>query len=486
MNVAVVAGEASGDRQAANLLRELDKQLAPLDSVQAWGIGGEALSSVGCEIVADSSRWGTIGIVESATQMFSLLIAMRKFKALFLQRRPDLLILVDFGAFNIPLGSWAKRMLCEGQSKFSNSNSGAQADCPIFYYFPPSSWRRKMNVKHLKRLVDVSDIIVTPFPWSEELLRSAGGNAHYLGHPLLDTVQPSTDHDQFDKIYGIDNRRVVITLLPGSRIHEVRNILPVLLDAAGEIARRLPGVQFLVARADNLPRTLIEEILRNVQQKDSAASLLHLAQQAGDLLKHASSALKPAIGERVPSMATPEGLYVQAGEKEQNPKAWAEKRMTSRNQTAPLAIVEHATLEAMSRADLVIATSGTATLEAAILNRPEIIVYRGSSLMNVEYKIRRRALNLKYIGLPNLIAQSMVCPEFIQDDATPRSIADQALELLLQPERLMQMRLALQQVVRENLGEPGATSRTATTVIDYLRARYEVTETNLDGAHIAN
>jgi lipid-A-disaccharide synthase len=276
--------------------------------------------------------------------------------------------------------------------------------------------------------------------------------------------------DEFDSVYGLEKSRSVITLLPGSREHEVTHILPVMLSAAGEIARRIPGTQFLIARSPNLPRQLIEDILKKAQEEGTSATLLHLAQQAGDLLKQASTVLKPQANERVSSLATPEGLLISPEDHTRESIDWAKKRMSKPSQTAPLAIVDDATHDAMARADLVIAASGTATLEAAILGRPPIIVYRGSSLMNLEYIIRRKALNLTYIGLPNILAQRSICPEFVQDGATPGAIADKAVEMILQPERLIQLKNELSAVIIKNLGEAGATRRTAQKLINYMNA----------------
>jgi lipid-A-disaccharide synthase len=133
-----------------------------------------------------------------------------------------------------------------------------------------------------------------------------------------------------------------------------------------------------------------------------------------------------------------------------------------------LVLVEGLTYDTMARADLVIAASGTATLEAAILHKPMIIVYRGSKLMEVEWRLRRRALALDYIGLPNILAGKLVCPELIQEEATPKAIADLAVEMLLQPERLLHMKEKLASLVAEHLGEPGAVRRAARLILERL------------------
>jgi lipid-A-disaccharide synthase len=119
------------------------------------------------------------------------------------------------------------------------------------------------------------------------------------------------------------------------------------------------------------------------------------------------------------------------------------------------------TYDAISRSDYVIAASGTATLETAILNRPMVIVYRGSKLMELEWRIRKKALDIEYIGLPNILAGRMLCPELIQEQATPEAIAGHAVDMLVQPERVFEAKKELASVVKTQLGEPGASVRTA-------------------------
>ncbi|MCX7926285.1 MAG: hypothetical protein N2554_10805, partial [Fimbriimonadales bacterium] len=106
----------------------------------------------------------------------------------------------------------------------------------------------------------------------------------------------------------------------------------------------------------------------------------------------------------------------------------------------------------LAHADAAIVCSGTATLEAALLNTPMLIVYRGDWLMNLEYKLRRRRLNLRWIGLPNLILQRDVCPEFIQESASPETLT-RALMPLLRDESTRQAQLQAFTEIRHMLGE---------------------------------
>jgi lipid-A-disaccharide synthase len=132
-----------------------------------------------------------------------------------------------------------------------------------------------------------------------------------------------------------------------------------------------------------------------------------------------------------------------------------------RSGPAPLVICEKVTYDVMARSDLVIAKSGTSTLEAAILNKPMIIVYRGSKLMALEFRLRKSRLRIKHIGLPNILAEERVFHELLQDDASPEKIAGIAVEMLLQPERLLRLKERTGDLIRTQLGRPGGVERAA-------------------------
>src|SRR5579884_2737122 len=162
MDIAVVAGEASGDRQAAALLAAIREELAPSQrSIEAWGIGGVMMREAGVRLICDSRSWGSIGVVESVRAAPPVVMAFGRMKKVLRRRPPDALVLVDFGGFNVRLGAWAK----------------ANAICPVIYYFPPGSWRRRPSPKGLASLSRAADLLVTPFDWSETALRSAGMDA---------------------------------------------------------------------------------------------------------------------------------------------------------------------------------------------------------------------------------------------------------------------------------------------------------------------
>ena len=135
---------------------------------------------------------------------------------------------------------------------------------------------------------------------------------------------------------------------------------------------------------------------------------------------------------------------------------------------APLVICEGLTWDTLSRSDLVLTKAGTATLEAMILKKPMIIVYNGPKTMAVEWFLRKRTLNIAHIGMPNILADERVFAELIGPEASPQAIADLAVDLLIDPARLLALKERLQEMVAQSLGEPGGVVRAAALLRDLM------------------
>ena len=371
--LAIIAGESSGDASGAALATALKCQRPDLD---IWGAGGPRMKAAGVDLVADLSSFGAIGIIESLKVVPRLLWKYHRLKREILTRHPDVLIPIDFGAFNLRLISAI------------NKDAGIK----VAYYFPPGSWRREL--KDPTRLCQSADVVITPFPWSAELLTQAGIDARFVGHPLLDMVRSEQAASKSRNISAIG-------ILPGSRRHEICSILPEALKACSLIASACGEIEVHVGAA---PGTI--NLVRNIVQKANGQSAIKIA----------------AINEG-------RAYYV------------------------------------MSRSDLLIACSGTATLEAAIMGTPMIIVYNGPWLMKFEYLFRRSILKGGYAGMPNIIAQREVCPELLGESATGEKIAKTAIDLLKNSSKLDEIKSGLAKV-RKVLGEPGATARAAKIVLE--------------------
>lgn len=372
-SIAMVAGEASGDLQGAALASRLREMLP---SVRIWGVGGRRMCEAGVQVLHDSSSWSAIGIAESLRLVPRLLLTQSRLVDRLKSDPPDLLVLIDFGAFNVRL---ARRV--------------RQTGIKVLYYFPPGSWHRSNTYEKLQGLVDA---VVTPFPWSAETLRQKGFRAEFFGHPVLDTAKPTLSRDDFCGRFGLDPSRPIAGLLPGSRAQEIRHNLPAMLSAAELLRQSMPDLQFAVPTAPRPDIDALERVRQAVPWVRLAPGMAH------DVLAHSRAA---------------------------------------------------------------VVCSGTATMEAAVLGCPMVIVYRGSRLTWLEYKLLGRGI--KFIGMPNIIADARICPELLQDEASPSRIA-QLMEALIRDTHDRATMLEALAKVRGTLGSPGAAERTAGVVLDLL------------------
>ncbi|MCS7301194.1 MAG: hypothetical protein NZ556_06530, partial [Fimbriimonadales bacterium] len=227
--VLITAGEASGDLYGADLALTLQTRLP---NVRLYGVGGARMQQAGVTLLADSRTWGAIGIVESLKVAPRIYAAFRRVKQFLRQQRPDLFIPIDFGAFNMPLCCYAKRL-------------GVR----VMYYIPPSSWRRERQGSDLPRCTNQ---VLTPFAWSAELLRTMGAQAHWIPHPLLRLARPTETKAAFCERLGLDPLRPIVALLPGSRRHEVHALTPLYARVAETVYATAPETQFVLSVAPHL------------------------------------------------------------------------------------------------------------------------------------------------------------------------------------------------------------------------------------------
>jgi lipid-A-disaccharide synthase len=258
LKLLLVAGEASGDLHAANLLAAL-RQLT--DGVIAFGVGGERLRAVGLECLARSEELSVMGIAEVARELPRLLTLARRVRREALERRPDLAVLVDSPDFNLPL---ARRLRAAG--------------IPVVIYISPQLWAwRAGRVKQIRR--DVRHVLCI-LPFEVDYFAAHGVSATYVGHPLVDELWPVMSAPP-----PVAPRS--LALLPGSRWHEVSSLLPEMLGAVqrlradgGELRARLivaPGLApqrlkaLLGAAADSVE---IVDTDRHTALASSAAALV--------------------------------------------------------------------------------------------------------------------------------------------------------------------------------------------------------------------
>jgi lipid-A-disaccharide synthase len=230
----ISCGEPSGDLYAGALVRELRARDPEL---QAFGLGGERLAAAEARLVADFRGLSVTGLTEALKVLPKSLATYRRLVEAAREQRPDVLVLIDYPDFNFRLMKAVKPL-----------------GIPIVYYISPQLWAwRPGRMSVMKALVDRVLVI---FPFEEAIYRREGVDVRFVGHPLLEMAAPGADRSTLHREFRLDPTRPVVALLPGSRPNELSRLAPVLGLAAGQIATRLPQVQFVVARAPHLEDSL--------------------------------------------------------------------------------------------------------------------------------------------------------------------------------------------------------------------------------------
>ncbi len=362
MKVFFSTGEASGELLAADLLGALRART----DVTAEAIGDARLESAGVRIVQRTRGWASLGPLEAVRKIPGLWTVMAR-TALRLRREPpDLVVLVDFGAFNLRL---ARSLRLLGFAK------------PIVYYAPPAAWLD--NPARARAVAELCDAL-TLFRHQADFYRSLGLPIGFLGHPLVSSVAPRAPRPAPPPDGGH------LALLPGSRSGEIERHTPRLLDALARVRETRPEVRATFVAANDDAQRHIEHLL----------------------------------GFRSPLPVT-----------------------ISRDARAVL-----------READAAAIASGTAVLEAALLETPALALY---VLSAAQAKIARRVYRGTYITLPNLVLDEPLVPELVQEAATPSNLADGLLALLDDPARQRDGYARL----RAALGPPDALQRNADWVL---------------------
>ncbi len=235
----IVAGEASGDLHAANLV---EKMLLINPRLKFSGVGGEMLRKAGCQVFYDLRELAVMGLFDVIKKLPVFLNLRRLLLQKIMSDKPAALILVDFSGFNLRLAKAVNKRL------------------PVIYYVSPQVWAsRRGRLKTIRKYVSK---MVVLFAFEKEFYRRHGINVDYAaGHPLLDTVKPGSEKKEFLSRFGLSDKTITIALLPGSRISEISRILPVMVKTARIIARKLNQVQFLIAKPNQAGGQIYDKII---------------------------------------------------------------------------------------------------------------------------------------------------------------------------------------------------------------------------------
>lgn len=236
MKIMFSAGEASGDMHGAKLV-EVMKQQDP--SIELIGMGGEQMKEAGVRIIYDIQNLGFIGVGEILRKI-PFFFRLRDFLVqTMIDEKPDVLVCIDYPGFNMRLIKKAK-----------------EAGIPVVYYILPTIWA--WHKSRGRTIAQYTDLAISLFPFEAKMYEEMGTHVVYAGHPLLDTVHAVRSRDAIVSDLGLDAQKKTVLLMPGSRMQEVNGLLPAMLEAAKEISKAVPQVQFLLPRASTIDRSVLE------------------------------------------------------------------------------------------------------------------------------------------------------------------------------------------------------------------------------------
>jgi lipid-A-disaccharide synthase len=372
--ILVVTGEASGDAHAAELVAALQARRPEL---RFFGMGGARLAARGVELLYSAQEVSVMGITEVLPKIPRILQVLKGLAGAAAERRPTCAILVDIPDFNLRLAAKLKAL-----------------GIPVAYYVSPMIWAwRRGRVKTIRRLVDRMLCIL---PFEEAFYRESGVNARYVGSPVVEQVPAPASTATFRERLGLSPEAPTLALLPGSRMSEIRRLLPDMVSAAQQLSRERPGLQVVVPVAPTIPR---EEVVSRFE----------------------GSGLSPTL-------------------------------------------VEGRAPEVVGASDAAIVASGTAVLEAGLMQRPLVVVYRVSL---ISYWVGRMLLKVAHVALVNLLAGRRLVPELLQGDMKPERIAAEVRRVWVPGPPREEMLQGLEEV-RGRLGGPGAAERAAEAVLELL------------------
>jgi len=381
-----VAGEVSADNHGASLMRCL-RELDP--TLKFIGRGGPQMQEVAGK---QFKNWigdaAVLGLWEVLRKYGYFREQFRQTTEEIVETEPDAVLLIDYPGFNLRLARALRRQLRRQK---------------IIYYISPQVWA--WNRGRIKRMARWIDLVLCIFPFEADLYNESGLRALFVGHPMIERLQVRKAEVARDPN--------LIGLFPGSRLREVRKILPVLIETARLLLRSKPTLRFEVAAASE-----------------------ELAQEISMMLTPHLNCLPPVT--------------------------------SGAPRTRPIfEIMVGKTAEIMQRAWVGIVASGSATLEAAYFRMPFALVYK---VAWPTYLAARLVVNVNYLGMPNLLAGREVVPEFIQHRAQPDAIAN-AVRPLIDDEKARNQMISQFDVVIPKLGGSGASEKAGRAIIEEIGIR---------------
>lgn len=332
--IMIISGESSGELYGALLANALKSKWP---DVRIIGIGGQRMSEAGVELVSRISD--AFGIIEAVASLRKLKTAFNNAVEALKKFRPDVLVLIDYPDFNLKVAKEAKAL-----------------GIKVLYYVSPQVWAwRKGRVPKIASLVNRMAVLL---PFEEKIYKDAGLKCDFVGHPILEEIQgvlAKGNKAEFKTALGLDPDKPLLSLLPGSRPHELKKLLPLMIEVVRqfrndpEILKGNKEYQFCMPLAPNTDEQKYHIFIETLKK---------------------------------------EGVAIKKGE----------------------------SVKVLAASDMAVVASGTATLQTAFLEVPMVVVYKMSPL---EFQIGKRIINVKHISLVNILAGKEVVVELLQEHANP-------------------------------------------------------------------
>lgn len=378
MKYYLIVGEASGDLHASRLMRSLKKY----DELAEFRFfGGDLMAAEGGTRVKHYKELAYMGFVPVLLHLGTIFSNMKRCKEDIVAWKPDVVILVDYPGFNLNIAKFLKKNTL----------------IPVYYYISPKIWAwKEWRIKSIKR--DVSEMFsILPFevPFYEQKHKYP---VHYVGNPTAQEVAEfragyHQTHEEFCRENNLDSRKPIIALLAGSRLQEIKDNLPAMI----EVAERFEDYQMVLAGAPSIEDEYYDEFLEGT----------------------------------------------------------------------PVRVVKNKTYQLLSHTTAALVTSGTATLETALFNVPQVVCYETPLPKLIRFAFNH-VLKVDYISLVNLVANKEVVPEMFADKFTIDGIANELYKIMPGQPARERMLAEYQEVLRE-LGSKVAPDEAASIMVDLLR-----------------
>lgn len=381
MKYFIIAGEASGDLHAGNLVKALKQED---DQAQFRGLGGDLMQEQGVELVQHYRDMAYMGFIDVALHLRTILRIKRRAQEEILAFAPDVVILVDYPSFNLRVAEFVKKEM---------------PGTKVYYYIAPKVWAWKSwRVKSLRKYVDR---VFSILPFEIEWFGQRGCEVSYIGNPCVDAVESRAhkgeDFATFSERVGLDSAKLVLALLPGSRVGELKSNLPTMLEAASKFTE----YQMVVAAAPSIEDALYDELCKGYE-------------------------VKRVLGE---------------------------------------------TYQLLQQARAAVVTSGTATLETALMRTPQVVVYYVGGGKVVHWLLTK-LIKVKDVSLVNLIARKKVVKELLCHFMTAENV-EAELHNILPDTPIRQQMLADYDALIELLGHEPVSQRAAKEMVMRLREKPE-------------